>query len=156
MSTSALMKAVRRRDTDPEIALRLALWRRGLRYRLHVRSLPGTPDIVLRRYRTVVFVDGDYWHGRILLERGRAALMKSFRPQHRAFWVAKIERNVERDAFQTNQLAAMGWTVVRVWERDVMRDPEGVAHLIACAIDSAPGRNRRVSTQPRGLRIFSA
>src|SRR4051812_34115001 len=96
-ATTRLMASVRRKNTAAEVTLRRALWHLGLRYRLHDRLLPGTPDIVFRRARVAVFVDGDYWHGRILVEQGEAALRQTFRKAHRSFWTTKIKRNVERD-----------------------------------------------------------
>jgi DNA mismatch endonuclease, patch repair protein len=125
------MKSVRRRDTEPEITLRRDLWRLGLRYRTHVKSLPGSPDIVFRREKIAIFVDGDYWHGRILIEQGRRALRESFRRSDREFWVLKITRNVDRDCRQTNELREMGWSVIRLWERDILRESARVAVTIS-------------------------
>lgn len=135
-ATSRLMASVRHGDTEAEVALRRALWRLGLRYRLHDRRLPGTPDIVLRGARVAVFVDGDYWHGRILLEQGLDALRAAFRTPNRDFWIAKIVRNVERDRRQTAALECLGWRVIRVWSRDVLRSADQEAARIRRALAS--------------------
>lgn len=109
---SALMGRVRQKDTAPELALRSALHRRGLRYRKNVRTLPGSPDIVFVRARTVVFVDGDFWHGRDF---------DAWKEKLQPFWRAKIERNLERDAQNVADLEAAGWKVYRAWEKDIKR-----------------------------------
>ena len=142
-ATSRLMAAVRRQNTEPELALRRSLWQLGLRYRLHDRSLPGTPDLVFARARVVVFVDGDYWHGRILKEQDLRALQESFRTRNRDLWVDKICRNVARDSRQTAALTELGWCVMRLWERDILRSPG----RSAC---SANRRWRRRRWRPRG------
>jgi DNA mismatch endonuclease (patch repair protein) len=103
------MAAITGRDTKPELIIRKALYARGFRYRLNVRALPGRPDIVLRRYRAVIFVHGCFWHGH------DCHLFKW--PKTRAdFWREKIGRNVERDAETTAALLDEGWRVATVWE----------------------------------------
>lgn len=114
--------------------LRRALWSCGYRYRLQDRSLPGRPDLVFRRSRVVVFVDGDFWHGRVLIEQGRRALRATFRGGRREWWVGKITRNTERDELVTRALGEDGWLVVRVWESDVKLAPERVARRIGTVI----------------------
>lgn len=109
---SALMGRVRQKDTAPELALRSALHRRGLRYRKNVKNLPGSPDIVFVRARTAVFVDGDFWHGRDF---------DTWKEKLQPFWRAKIERNIERDAQNVADLEAAGWKVYRAWEKDIKR-----------------------------------
>lgn len=130
------MASVRQRDTSGEIVLRRELWRRGFRYRVHDRRLPGTPDIVFSRARVVVFVDGDYWHGRILLERGAKALRAAFRTSNREFWIAKVKRNVERDRRQTSALESLGWHVIRLWANDILRLPDETAEKVAAILNS--------------------
>lgn len=128
---SSRMRAVRRRDTVAERELQGALSRLRLRFQTHSQILGCRPDIVSRTGRLATFVDGDFWHGRLLLERGRRALYQSFRPRSRAFWVAKIERNVARDFRQTRILRRHGWAVVRLWERDVLKNPNAAAEFVA-------------------------
>lgn len=106
---SEMMAAVRGKDTRPERAVRSALFHAGYRYRLHRRDLPGSPDIVLPRYRLVVFVHGCFWHGHDC-PRGR-------RPASNVeFWNTKLDRNIERDRAARAALEAAGWSVVTVWE----------------------------------------
>lgn len=104
------MSHIRSRDTRPETMVRHYLFSRGFRYRKNVRALPGTPDIVLGRYRTVIFVNGCFWHG----HEG----CRYFRlPKTNAgFWQQKIERNQARDARDRMELRRMGWHVIQVWE----------------------------------------
>jgi len=120
---SDIMRRVRSRDTGPEVSLRKGLWRKGLRYRLYAKDLPGRPDVVFPRERVAVFVDGDFWHGRQWKERGLPSLAHQFRETPTAeYWVRKIERNVERDARVNDDLAERGWRVIRFWEKDVKKD----------------------------------
>lgn len=104
------MAAIHSRDTKPELVVRKFLFSRGFRYRLNHPRLPGRPDIVLRRYRTVIFVNGCFWHGH---EGCRHFTMPKSRTE---YWQAKIERNRERDKRVTQQLTAMGWHCITIWE----------------------------------------
>lgn len=104
-----MMAGIRGANTKPEMLLRRGLHARGLRFRLHARDLPGTPDLVFPRHRAVVFAHGCFWHGH------DCHLFKW--PSTRVdFWRAKIERNREVDARAAGQLAALGWRVAHVWE----------------------------------------
>lgn len=107
---SRCMAAIRGKDTKPEILVRKFLFSKGLRYRLNNRKLPGSPDIVLKKYKTVIFVDGCFWHGHEGCKYFR--LPKSNTP----FWEAKITRNIERDKETTQALTALGWKVISIWE----------------------------------------
>jgi DNA mismatch endonuclease, patch repair protein len=129
------MSRVRSRDNRAELALRREIWRRGYRYRLFDKRLPGTPDLVFPKYGVVVFVDGDYWHGRALVEGNEERLRKSFRTERRDWWVAKISRNVARDRQATEALRDLGWAVVRLWERDVLADLTGAADAVQHALE---------------------
>lgn len=110
---SRCMAAIKGKDTKPEIIVRKYLFSRGLRFRVQVRKLPGTPDIVLPKYKTVIFVNGCFWHG----HEG----CKYFRlPKSNVdFWKEKIERNVARDTRSETELKALGWRVIRVWECEI-------------------------------------
>ena len=118
------MAAIRSKDTKPEMIVRRGLWTRGFRYRLNHKRLPGHPDLVLRKYRTCIFVNGCFWHGHKLTES--TIQVSSFKIQgsecckipatNREFWVNKILRNKERDREEQKQLAAMGWHCITVWE----------------------------------------
>lgn len=110
-----LMSGIRTRDTAPEIKVRKLLHAAGLRFRLHRRDLPGKPDIVLTRHRTIVFVHGCFWHGHDC-RKGR-------RPSsNRSFWDAKLDRNVERDRTIEQELRERGWNVETVWECQLASD----------------------------------
>ncbi len=104
------MASIRSRDTKPEMLVRKFLFARGFRYRLNHRRLPGHPDLVLRKYRTVIFVNGCFWHG----HEG----CKFFRlPKTNVeFWQKKILRNQQRDIEEQHTLAKMGWHCITVWE----------------------------------------
>ena len=102
------MSHIRSRDTKPELKVRRWLWSHGYRYRLNVKSVPGKPDIVMRRYRTAIFVNGCFWHG----HEGCSKIPKT----NREFWVSKIERNKRRDERNYEVLQENGWHVIVVWE----------------------------------------
>jgi DNA mismatch endonuclease (patch repair protein) len=103
------MRAIRYKDTQPEMSLRRALHAKGFRFRLNVRSLPGTPDIVLPKYHATIFVHGCFWHGH------HCHLFKL--PQTRKeFWQSKIAGNMRRDIIAREKLLAAGWRVAIVWE----------------------------------------
>ena len=104
------MAAIHSASTKPELALRRALWRLGFRYRVNEKRLPGTPDIVLPRYRTVIFVHGCFWHGH------KGCKFYTVPKTNTDFWTSKIARNQERDQEVWRQLEAKGWAVIIVWE----------------------------------------
>jgi DNA (cytosine-5)-methyltransferase 1 len=117
------MRRVRSRDTEPEQAFRRALWAGGLRYRTSVRSLPGTPDIVLPVHRLAIFVDGDFWHGKQWSRRGLDSIEEQFKNCSNAvYWIRKIKRNSDRDRAATRDLIQSGWRVLRFWESDIRSD----------------------------------
>lgn len=104
------MRAIRGRDTKPELLLRRMLHRLGYRYRLHARDLPGSPDIIFRSRRKVIFVHGCFWHS-------HPGCPKAYRPKTRVeFWTEKLERNRQRDAEVETALHALGWSSLVVWE----------------------------------------
>jgi DNA mismatch endonuclease, patch repair protein len=107
---SQMMAHIGARDTLPEVRVRSLLHRAGYRFRLHVSALPGTPDIVLAKYRTIIRVQGCFWHRH---DDCRLAYVPKSREE---FWRAKFESNVVRDARQRNELEAAGWLVIDVWE----------------------------------------
>lgn len=100
----------RAKNTGPELTLRHALWNQGFRYRVNDKRLPGTPDIVLPKYRTVIFVHGCFWHAHNGCKN--ANIPKS----NTEFWKTKITRNQQRDQEVWRQLEAKGWAVIIVWE----------------------------------------
>lgn len=110
---SRCMAAIKGKDTKPEIIVRKYLFSRGLRYRVNNRNLPGSPDIVLKKYRTVVFIDGCFWHGHEGCKYYR--LPKS----NVDFWRHKIAMNIARDYVNGVDLRLAGWKVLRIWECDI-------------------------------------
>lgn len=117
------MAAIGSKDTKPEWIVRRGLWSRGFRYRLNSPKLPGHPDIVLRKYRTCIFVNGCFWHGHnvtitynhepITVESSECCNIPK---SNREFWVEKIRRNQERDIEEQKALAKMGWHCITIWE----------------------------------------
>ncbi len=111
------MAAIRNKDTKPEMIVRRGLWKRGFRYRLNCKRLPGHPDLVLRKYRTCIFVNGCFWHGHFVeLSKMESSACCKIPATNHEFWVAKIRRNKERDKEEQKKLAAMGWHCITVWE----------------------------------------
>lgn len=107
---SIRMSQIHSSDTKPERTLRRALWHQGFRYRVNVKKLPGSPDIVLPKYRTVIFVHGCFWHGH------NDCKNYSVPKTNTSFWQEKVTRNRERDQETWRTLEAMGWYVIIVWE----------------------------------------
>lgn len=112
---SKIMSKIRGKNTKPELAFRKALYAKGYRYRIDYKKLIGKPDIVLKKYKTVIFIDGEYWHGHNWEER------KPKVKTNREFWIAKIERNIQRDAEVNQTLDALGYTVFRFWETEIKK-----------------------------------
>ncbi len=119
---SRMMSSIRGKNTQPELIVRSLVHRLGLRFRLHGKGLPGRPDLVLSRHRTVILVHGCFWHRHSC---GLAAVPRT-RPE---FWAAKFDANVRRDARNRAALEALGWRIVEVWECEV-RDLESLAMRI--------------------------
>lgn len=118
------MSRVKAKNSKPEMILRRAMWTRNIRYRLHDKSLPGKPDIVIKKYRLVIFVDGEFWHGYNWEERQKQI------KTNRDFWIPKIERNMQKDR-QTNRiLTDMGYTVFRFWSREILKELPKVMNQI--------------------------
>jgi DNA mismatch endonuclease (patch repair protein) len=131
---SKIMAAIGSKDTEPEIMLRKACHAFGLRYRLHRSDLPGTPDFAFMSAKVAVFVDGDFWHGRKWFEERKAP------ERNREYWVAKFERNRERDRRVDAELRDMGWFPLRFWGSDVKSRILACARLVRMAVRS---RERR-------------
>lgn len=110
------MGKIRGKNTKPELAFRKALWAAGYRYRINYKKLIGKPDIVLKKYRTVIFIDGEYWHGYNWEER------KPKLRTNREFWIPKIERNMQRDREVNAELDHIGYKVFRFWEREIKKE----------------------------------
>ena len=115
------MSHIKSSGTKPELKVRRWLWSHGYRYRLNVKSVPGKPDIVLRTYRTAIFVNGCFWHGHnVRIENSELRIENSacckIPTTNREFWVAKIRRNQERDQENYRVLQENGWQVIIIWE----------------------------------------
>ena len=125
------MRAVRSRDTAPEMIVRRLLHRMGYRYRLHLKDLPGTPDIVFGPRRKLIFVHGCFWHGHACLRGSRLPATNT------EYWSSKIRRNVERYARQLEQLHRAGWTALTVWECEIS-DERVLAENLTSFLDAVP------------------
>lgn len=110
---SKMMSKIRGKNTKPELLFRKALWKKGVRYRVDSKNLPGKPDISIIKYKLAIFIDGEFWHGYNWPERKEA--LKS----NRAFWIPKIERNMQRDREVNNRLEEMDYTVFRFWTSEI-------------------------------------
>jgi len=111
-----MMSKIKGANTQPELLLRKALWAKGYRYRIHSKAVPGKPDILVTKYKLAIFVDGEFWHGHNWADK------KEKIKSNRAFWIPKIERNIQRDEEINQQLESMGWTVIRLWEQHILKD----------------------------------
>jgi len=110
------MQSNKSKGTKPELVLAKAMWALGLRYRKNSGSIFGKPDFSFKKYKVAVFVDGEFWHGK---DWGRK---KAEIKGNREFWITKIERNIRRDMEVTGRLKAEGWTVLRFWSNDVVKN----------------------------------
>ena len=129
---SERMSRIRGKDTKPEILVRRFLHASGFRYRLHLAKLPGRPDIVLPRFKTIVLVNGCFWHGHSC-QKGRI-------PGGSAFWKEKLERNRLRDARNARKLRQLGWRVLTIWE---------------CSLVTIGGRKAALSSLQRKIKTGS-
>jgi DNA mismatch endonuclease, patch repair protein len=135
-NVSDIMRRVRSKGTRPELEFRKALRARGLRYKIAPPSLAGKPDLVLREHRVAIFIDGDFWHGGQWGKRKLAALEDQFQSTaSKDYWVDKIRRNIFRDCAATDFLVSQGWTVLRFWESDVLKDLESYVDVCLAAIE---------------------
>ena len=143
------MAAIRSKDTKPEMIVRRGLWKRGFRYRLNHKRLPGHPDLVLRKYRTCIFVNGCFWHGHLVeLDRMESSACCKIPTTNHDFWVAKIRRNKERDREEQRKLAAMGWHCITVWECELTpKKREETLESIAFTLNHIYLQDRRCKTE---------
>ncbi|MCK5910965.1 MAG: DNA mismatch endonuclease Vsr [Caulobacter sp.] len=134
------MAAIRGSDTKPELLIRGGLHRLGFRYRLHARDLPGRPDLVFAKFRAVLFVHGCFWHGH------DCALGARVPKANRDYWLAKVARNVARDARAQAALVDAGWRVETVWECD-FKDEAALTARLQALLDRASGLSRLASSR---------
>lgn len=123
------MSRVRQRDTDLERSVRSELHRAGYRFRKHVTTLPGRPDLVFPSHRIAIFIDGDFWHGYRL---------STWKHKLQPFWLQKIEENRRRDVCNFRKLRRRGWTVLRLWGHDIERNLERCISRIQVLLDARP------------------
>lgn len=127
---SKIMSKIRGKNTKPELAFRKALYAKGYRYRIDYKKLIGKPDIVLKKYKTVIFIDGEYWHGHNWAER------KPKIKTNREFWIAKIERNIQRDAEVNQTLDVLGYTVFRFWETEIKKQLDSCLNKVITHLEN--------------------
>ena len=123
------MQNIKSKDTSIELKLRKALWDRGIRYRKNFKELIGKPDIVLTKYKVVIFCDSEFWHGYDWENR------KNDFKSNQTFWIPKIERNMERDKEVTTSLEKQGWTVIRFWGKEIKKNTDGCVDIILETIE---------------------
>lgn len=147
---SRMMSGIRGKNTQPELVVRSVAHALGLRFRLHDRQLPGTPDLVLRKHRSIIFVRGCFWHGH---ECPLAAVPKT----RTEFWMTKFAGNQRRDARNRAELADLGWRVLEIWECETRRPEVVTARLAAFfQIPLADARAAPAVASPRGVAGLSA
>lgn len=160
------MSAIRSKNTKPEWIVRKELWSRGFRYRLNSPKLPGHPDLVLRKYRTCIFVNGCFWHGhhiefnniyKTFLDEPSGKVELSIENSecckipntNRDFWVAKIRRNKERDIEDQIKLAKMGWHCITIWECELKGSKrEATLNSLVYTLNRIWLDDHRVTIQP--------
>lgn len=135
MTRSEMMSRIGAKNTAPELKIRRGLHRRGFRYRLHQKDLPGKPDIVLPRHNVVIMVHGCFWHGHSGCRYFRLPRSNS------DFWQSKIQKNRDRDDRQIDQLVGLGWRVLVIWECATRNHP--VEELVDTTIEWMSGDTRK-------------
>ena len=129
-SRKKVMSRIRGKDTSIEVTLRKALWHKGYRYRKNYKALPGRPDICITKYRIAIFCDSEFFHGKdwdLLkpkLEKGNNG----------AYWVKKIEENIERDARFDKELSFLGWQVIHFWGKDIQKNLDDCLKVVEEAV----------------------
>ncbi|MDR2343848.1 MAG: very short patch repair endonuclease [Spirochaetaceae bacterium] len=136
---SNCMSRIRGSDTKPEIFFRKALWKWGIRYRKNVKKLFGKPDIAIKKYKLVIFIDGDFWHGNDWKERHFSS-QEELLASYSDFWQKKISRNIKRDKEVNEYYQKNGWIILRFWATEIKKD------LNACIIKTIEIINRLKNT----------
>ena len=124
------MSRVHSKDTSIEVILRRALWNEGIRYRKNYNNLPGKPDIAITKYKIAIFCDGELWHG-YNWEKQKMQLKQS---SNAAYWIAKIESNMQRDRNNDLALRYRGWCVLHFWGRDIKKHTDLCVQVVKEAI----------------------
>ena len=120
------MRKIHSKDTSIEIQLRKALWHKGYRYRKNYKALPGSPDIVLTKYKIAIFCDSEFFHGKDW-EVLKPRLEQGKNPE---YWVKKIQRNIDRDDEKDKELLFQGWTVIHFWGKDIITNTDECVRVI--------------------------
>lgn len=131
---SKIMSKIRGKNTKPELAFRKALYAAGYRYRIDHKKLIGKPDILLQKYKTAIFIDGEYWHGHNWSAR------KPKVKTNREFWIAKIERNMQRDREVNTELQRLGYTIFRFWETEIKKELDTCLQKVIVHLESVRTR----------------
>ncbi len=139
---SRMMAGIRGKNTRPELLIRSALHRAGFRFRLHVARLPGSPDIVLPKYKAVLFVHGCFWHRHVGC---RYASTPATRPE---FWADKFKANTDRDRRNYRQLLDAGWRVFTIWECGIRHEPEALIEELIVLIKARDRAGRDLPRRP--------
>ena len=127
---SKIMGKIRAKNTKPEMLFRRALWAKGVRYRVDSKTIPGRPDVSIKKHKLAIFIDGEFWHGHSWEER--KAKLKS----NREFWIPKIERNRQRDREVNAQLENLGYTVFRFWESEIKKNLKTCVNDVMVFLDT--------------------
>ena len=144
-----IMSQVHSKNTTPERAVRRELWRRGYRYRLNDRRLPGSPDLVLPKYRAVIFINGCFWHGH------RGCTKYTVPKTNEQFWREKVARNIARDELNAQRLDTLAWTVITVWECELGKHTDTTIDRIEAELRTAKEKYDRWCALRRESREFA-
>lgn len=125
------MSRIRSKNTRAEVLLRKAMWKENLRFRIHTEQVPGKPDILIKKYRLAIFVDGAFWHG-YQWDQNRQKIKSNI-----SFWTSKIERNMQRDCEVNMKLEERGVTVMRFWDHEVLKELPKCINQILLYIESS-------------------
>lgn len=136
MTRSENMSRIKGKDTSIEIKLRKALWKLGYRYRKSCKQIFGKPDICFIGKKVAIFCDSEFWHGKYLLDG------KYIPKSNTAYWIPKIERNIERDKKVNQQLTQEGWTVLRFWQKDIEKNIEICIQRIHSALQKSSNQQK--------------
>ena len=128
---SYTMSRIKGKNSKPELLLRKALWAQNLRYGIHAKELPGRPDIVIKKYKLAIFVDGEFWHGH-QWEKNKERIRSN-----RDFWIPKIERNIQKDGICKRQLQELGFTVFRFWSGDIQKNLRSCVNQVMLYVETA-------------------
>jgi len=130
-SRSYNMSRIKSKNTKSEVLFRKALWAKNIRFRIHAKGLPGKPDIVIKKYKLAIFIDGEFWHGY------QWDSTKNKIKSNREFWISKIENNIRRDIANNNSLTEMGYTIFRFWSKDINKNLNACINQVLLYVETA-------------------